>query len=83
MTAAIGQIVHYTPPGGEDGECMAAVVTFTGHEGNPALTVFYPPLVSQVAPEELASVPERRGGMPQGGTWHLPEHVPGGRPPRF
>jgi hypothetical protein len=85
---SVARIVHYVPPGGHSGECMAAVVTFVGHEGNPALTVFWPPLVMPQPEHDLASVPqdeERANHL--AGTWHWPEraeeaHVPGARPPR-
>jgi hypothetical protein len=77
LKLSVGRIVHYTPVGGEDNECMAAVVTFVGHQGAPALTVFYPPLVSQVHPDDLAAMPERQGDAPRGHTWHWPERVDG------
>ena len=73
---SVGRIVHYVPPGAHDAECMAAVVTFVGYEGRPALTVFWPPLVSHQPPHALASVPqdeERTNHVD--GTWHWPERV--------
>ena len=81
MKPSVGRIVHYVPPGGHGDECMAAVVTFVGHEGNPALTVFWPPLVSQQPTDSLASVPQDEAdvdGMRINhlcGTWHWPERV--------
>jgi hypothetical protein len=73
----VGRIVHYLPPGAsDDSACMAAVVTFVGWQGDPALTVFWPPLVAHQAPSALASVPERKAGQPVGGTWHWPERQP-------
>jgi hypothetical protein len=70
-------MVHYSPPGAEpDSACMAAVVTFVGWQGSPALTVFWPPLVAHQSAEELAAVPERLAGEPYGGTWHWPERQP-------
>ena len=75
MKPSIGRIVHYLPPGADaDTECMAAIVTFVGHDGNPALKVFWPPLVSHVPSGELAAVPFAPA-LPCGGTWHWPERV--------
>ena len=84
MKLTVGRLVHYLPPGSDaDTACMAAIVTFIGHAGDPALKVFWPPLVNHVSSDELASVPERCAGEPGGHTWHWPElapREPGDRP---
>jgi hypothetical protein len=76
LKPSIGRIVHYVPPGGHEDECMAAVVTFIGHNGDPALTVFWPPLVMQQPPLDLAAVQQDEDRVNHAdGTWHWPERV--------
>ncbi len=71
-----GQVVHYSPSGAtHDSECMAAIVTFAGRQGNPAPTVFWPPLACHADSGALTSVPEPRVGEPLGHTWHWPERT--------